>query len=317
MEICLDDVITSLDFEDELYYYIPSGELAYIEDGYIHFYDSNIVEDIDELNDDYIKLPNRDYVDSYKIMESFIEKKVSGEAKDWFTNAIKGRGAFRMFRSCLERFKLENEWYKFRDDELREVAITWCLENNLSYYDRDYFDEEEIEDNVVKETTDDIRLVEINDHNKHFILDLVIEFRKYLSLLNGYDEEIDEISAKEEIDYYLAKAYPIYAASVNGLMVGYEVLKVEDNVVWLESLYVKEGYRNRGIGKMLFDKAEEHSSDTLYINVHPNNELMLNFLKELKYDVLNLIEVRKAYVDEKHNEEYLIGNHSFKYKGRK
>ena len=68
---------------------------------------------------------------------------------------------------------------------------------------------------------------------------------------------------------------------------------------------------------MLFNKAaaiaKEHHNDTLYQYVHPNNDVMIRFLAKQGYDVLNLIEIRKAYEDEELKDNYQIGDHSFRY----
>ena len=318
MNINLDDVITALEEEGNTYLCISSDELCYVEDDYIYFYGSNRVEDIDEFDSgDYLELPNRDYVNAYAMMEKFIDKECTGEAKEWLSNAIKGRGAFRMFRSVLDRFRIEDKWYKFREKELRETAISWCLENGYEYHD-DYYEEEE---EVISKSEAKPRLIQIVNNNKHTIVPLVIGYREYLSSLNGYKSNDDEMSANSEIDYYFKRNYPIYTVSVSGLTVGYAVYRIDDNVVWLESLFVKENYRNKGIGKMLFEKGEEIANecgnDTLYNNVHPNNDLMINFLNGVGYDVINLIEIRKPYKNEEFNEEYLIGHNSFRYKGKK
>lgn len=318
MNINLDDVITALEEEGNTYLCISSDELCYVEDDYIYFYGSNRIEDIDQLDSkDYLQLPNRDYVNAYNMMEKFIEKETEGEAKEWLSNAIKGRGAFRMFRSCLDRFRIEDKWHKFREKELRETAISWCLENGYEYYD-DYYEEDE---EVIPKSEAKPRLIKIVNNNKHTIVQLVLEFREYLSSLNGYKSNDDEMSAKSEIDYYFKANYPIYGVSVSGLVVGYAVYRIEDDIVWIESLFVKDKYRNKGFGKMLFEKGEEiaseYGNDTLYNNVHPNNELTIKFLKSVGYDVLNLIEVRRPYKNEEFNEEYSIGDNIFRYKGKK
>lgn len=322
MEINLDDVIDSLQRNDDnIYFHLPSESLAYLEEEYIYFYGSNEVYDIDDLdNGEYLRLPDANDIDMYKIMKDFINQLEEGEAKDWLKEAIRGKGAFRMFRATIERFRLEDRWYKYRDQQLRLIAIDWCLKHGLEYYELNKYieDEEEIEKEIIHE--DEFRLIEIKNNNKHSIVNLVIEFRNYLSTLHDYEQNHEEISAKEEINLYLKNEYPIYAISKNGLMVAYAVLRIEDNVVWLESIFVREDYRNKGLGKILFEKGEEiareYYNETLYNYVHPNNDLMINFLKSMGYDVLNLIEIRKAYTKEEFNKEYQIGNNIFKYKGK-
>ncbi|MBP5279943.1 MAG: GNAT family N-acetyltransferase, partial [Erysipelotrichaceae bacterium] len=88
-------------------------------------------------------------------------------------------------------------------------------------------------------------------------------------------------------------------------------------VVFLESIFVRKEDRHKGIGKILLDKAqnlaEEYGNETLYMSVHPNNEEMLRFLRDNGYDVLNLIEIRKAYHDENNDDSYTIGNNTYRY----
>ena len=48
-------------------------------------------------------------------------------------NSIKGNGAFRIFKDKIYRHKIENEWYKFKDNALNEIAIDWCKSNKIKY----------------------------------------------------------------------------------------------------------------------------------------------------------------------------------------
>ena len=68
---------------------------------------------------------------------------------------------------------------------------------------------------------------------------------------------------------------------------------------------------------MLFGKAEEIAAsmgeDTVYNYVHPNNENMIRFLRSKGYTVLNMIEIRKPYRDEKLTEIIHVGKEAFDY----
>ena len=318
MEINLEDVINSIkDDMVDTYFNFVTEELVYVEEDYIYSYGSNNVEDISELNNgEYIKLPNKDYLDTYGIMEAFCDEVDDQESKEWLKESIKGSGAFRRFKASLSRLHLEDQYRDYLNKEIRNAAIDWCNENGFEYYELEEINEEEYE--VKKDN--EYKLIEIKDNNKHTIVNLVMDFRDYLDSLKGYKANNDDKSIKNEINYYLESNYPIYAISLSGLMIGYCVLRIEADVVWLESIYVKKEYRNKGIGKILFKKAEEeankYGNDTLYNYVHPNNDLMFAFLKSMNYDVLNLIEVRKAYKEEELNKEYIIGNNTFKYKSK-
>ena len=73
--------------------------------------------------------------------------------------------------------------------------------------------------------------------------------------------------------------------------------------VWVESIFVREEYRRQGVAAALHGKAEEiaasYGNDTVYNYVHPNNHRMIEFLRKRGYTVLNLIEIRKPYQNEK------------------
>lgn len=149
------------------------------------------------------------------------------------------------------------------------------------------------------------------------ISELIARFRVTLAEFKGWTREPDIESGKKEFFEYLEKNYPIYVAIEDSKMVGYIVCRVEDGVVWAESLYVLPEYRRRGIGTALYEKAEELAEDlgedTVYNWVHPNNDVIISFLKNRGYSVLNLIELRRRWKGEKTSMKIKVGKHEFDY----
>lgn len=138
--------------------------------------------------------------------------------------------------------------------------------------------------------------------------------------LNSYRKIITKPNIKagfEEIEEYLSNGFPVYAALINGEYAGYAVCRVDSEVVWVESLFVKEEYRRRGVATALHKKAEEiaasYGDETVYNYVHPNNHRMIEFLRNRGYTVLNLIEIRKPYKGEKLTQTITVGEHEFDY----
>lgn len=138
--------------------------------------------------------------------------------------------------------------------------------------------------------------------------------------LNSYRKIITKPNIKagfEEIEEYLSNGFPVYAALINGEYAGYAVYRVDGEVVWVESLFVKEEYRRRGVATALHKKAEEiaasYGDETVYNYVHPNNHRMIEFLRNRGYTVLNLIEIRKPYKGEKLTQTITVGEHKFDY----
>lgn len=147
--------------------------------------------------------------------------------------------------------------------------------------------------------------------------ELISLFRNQLRKYKGIDSNPDINSASEElISISKDENYPIYLCLENKIVVGYMILKI-DGVIWVEQIYVRESYRRKGIASLLYKEAEKISSkigeETLFNCVHPNNDAIICFLKSKGYTVLNLIEVRKPYKNEKLNTIIKVGNNEFDY----
>jgi hypothetical protein len=55
------------------------------------------------------------------------------EIRNTLYYSIKGSGAFRRFKNDIRRFNLEDDWYKYRDVAIKEIAIEWCENNNIQF----------------------------------------------------------------------------------------------------------------------------------------------------------------------------------------
>ena len=42
-----------------------------------------------------------------------------------------GAGAFRHFKSAVRRLRIEQEWFRFRESALEEIAKAWLEENGI------------------------------------------------------------------------------------------------------------------------------------------------------------------------------------------
>lgn len=148
------------------------------------------------------------------------------------------------------------------------------------------------------------------------LIQLIAEFRVSLGKLRGIDHKIDLVVASQELTEYLRKSYPIYVAkNETGALVGFLVCRVDGDVVWAESLHVATEYRRQGIGSALYAEAErlaqELGSETVYNWVDPNNDRIIHFLQKRGYNVLNLIELRRAYPGEETMERISVGANAF------
>jgi len=58
---------------------------------------------------------------------------VDDEIKERLLDKIRGRGAFRRFKDAIHMNGIEEEWYRFRQEELEKIAIDWLEANQISY----------------------------------------------------------------------------------------------------------------------------------------------------------------------------------------
>ncbi len=160
-----------------------------------------------------------------------------------------------------------------------------------------------------------VRQVKIEDEAG--LVEMIAQFRVALAALRGKESTLDLGSAKEEMVDYQDKGYPIYLAEdETGEMVGYLVCRVDGEVVWAESLYVDPGWRQQGVGSMLYAKAErlaqELGGEWPYNWVDPENEAIIRFLGRGGYDVLNLVELRRPREGEEMERKVSVGSHWFR-----
>ena len=89
----------------------------------------------DEGREKFIDLPSKFDIHEYSIMERFCISIEDNKISDSLYHAIKGSGAFRRFKDGIYRFGIEEDWYRYRDEAIKRIAIDWCDENGIEYID--------------------------------------------------------------------------------------------------------------------------------------------------------------------------------------
>ena len=158
-----------------------------------------------------------------------------------------------------------------------------------------------------------IKITQVTDDLAWMVARFRVELRSY----KGIESKPNLDAGREEMGEYLSAGFPVFAAVVDGKYAGYVVCRIDNEVVWVESIFVKEEYRRQGVATALHNKAEEiaasYGEETVYNYVHPNNHRMIAFLRSRGYTVLNLIEIRKPYRNEKLTQTIQVGEHEFDY----
>ena len=131
--IDLEKIIEGLEMVDNITdcYYNPEKDEIFLSNiGEVE----NLSEDeLDELFEKSIILPTQYEINEYQIMLDFIDTLDNLEIKDNLHRLIQGKGAFRRFKDYCFDENIIQDWYKYRDERYKEIAIEWCKENELKY----------------------------------------------------------------------------------------------------------------------------------------------------------------------------------------
>ncbi len=116
-------IVEDDDFENNLNNY-PEWQREHLKEVYILMY-----EDVDN----YVSLPNNFDKNDSDIMEEFIETVSNENKRRQLENCMWQKGMYRKFKDKLSQIGLEEQYYAFYDEKLKQIAIEWCKENDLEY----------------------------------------------------------------------------------------------------------------------------------------------------------------------------------------
>ena len=150
LRVKLSDIVEGLEFQSDersSFLNLTTGEVVAITDQELRAAEHDEpLEDFPEWQHDairiardiietehYLPLPDRFEMHEYQIMERFCLSVDNEDMRDDLCDAIRGRGAFRRFKDRIQVYGIAEDWYRYRDDALREMAITWCEEHGVVY----------------------------------------------------------------------------------------------------------------------------------------------------------------------------------------
>ena len=120
----LNDVIEALEMTSDTskaFYDLVTKKIEWLDDFGMTRDEYEAASDVlDEHG--FKRLPEQRDIDEYGMMRDFADEKNSPELR----NALSGRGAFRRFKDMVYHLGLDQEWYQFRDQQYRRVALEWC-----------------------------------------------------------------------------------------------------------------------------------------------------------------------------------------------
>ena len=79
----------------------------------------------------FLSLPEKFEINEWEMMQSFAQAQEDERLAEALLNAIRGRGAFRCFKDRVYEADIADDWYRFRDDAYRRIALEWCEWNKI------------------------------------------------------------------------------------------------------------------------------------------------------------------------------------------
>jgi len=86
-------------------------------------------------SDDYLMLPDSFEIHEYKIMQDFCYTIPGDNTSGLFLDMLHGSGAFRRFKDLIYRYGIENDWFAYKDQAYKQIAIAWLEREGIAYRD--------------------------------------------------------------------------------------------------------------------------------------------------------------------------------------
>ncbi len=82
---------------------------------------------------DFLRLPAKDKIDDYQIMERFCLSVRDRKISEGLYVSIKSKGAFRRFKDQILRLGIADQWYQYREEAIKQIAIDWCKSHRIDF----------------------------------------------------------------------------------------------------------------------------------------------------------------------------------------
>ncbi len=83
-------------------------------------------------NGDLIPLPSEEDIHEWEIMRDFAETREE-PLRETLLDTVHGGGAFRRFKSAVDRAGVREAWFKYRDQRIEKIVIEWLDEEGIAW----------------------------------------------------------------------------------------------------------------------------------------------------------------------------------------
>jgi len=160
-----------------------------------------------------------------------------------------------------------------------------------------------------------IRKYQKNDFSE--LAELYIEFFNEMREWQGWEQlKLDSEEAKKTVKESLDKNSMVFVSEDSGKLVGFARVQHWDGAYFVREVFVAKLFRRKGVGSKLLarceDFARKNGETSLYLTVEPKHSVSLEFLIQNGYNTLNMLELRKDFVQtslvERRGEVEILGH---------
>ena len=138
LEILPDEATLYLDRETGELFALGDEEAGLVEDGALEELPDWLRDEVPKIravlaSERWLSLLTRFDIHEWAIMDEFARAAEDPEVGDELRAAIHGRGAFRAFKDAVQRRGLQQDWYRFRDEAIADLAAAWLDDHGIAY----------------------------------------------------------------------------------------------------------------------------------------------------------------------------------------
>jgi len=148
-KVKISDIVDGMEFQMEEYFtflHIPTGKVVSISEEYLGKAEEGEFDGVENLEEEerlaydyiensdvFVELPTRYDINEYRIIQDFCYSIDKRMIQDKLLRAIEGKGAFRRFKDVASHLGVIQDWYSYRDQRYKEIAIRFCEEYDIGY----------------------------------------------------------------------------------------------------------------------------------------------------------------------------------------
>jgi hypothetical protein len=142
MDILDDEMTAYINKKTGELYAVTDEDQQYVEDGYddndfIPDWQREILPKVREVleSEDFVPLPDNHEINDYSIMERYCYGIDDAALQEKLLHAISGKGAFSRFKDLIYQKDLQDDWYRYRNQALKDIAVDFLREEGIAFED--------------------------------------------------------------------------------------------------------------------------------------------------------------------------------------